>query len=100
MQVTKSASENACTLDKGILPIQVISIEAAQTHEAEFIEIWKNADDRYIFCCYAVNYDWIKTYTIRISAFGASTQEIIFNASDVIKYSTECVNFLVWYIKI
>lgn len=99
MQVTKSASENMCTLDKGILPIQVISIEAAQTHEAEFIEIWKNVD-QYVFCCYAVNYDWTKTYTIRTSAFGASTQEIIFNASDVIKYSTECANFLVWYIKI
>lgn len=60
MQVTKSASENMCVLDKGILPIQVISIEAAKTHEAEFIDIWKNEDDRYIFCCYSINYDWKK----------------------------------------
>lgn len=100
MQVTKSASENMCVLDKGILPIQVISIEAAQTHEAEFIDIWKNEDDRYIFCCYSINYDWKKIYTIYISQFGDYTQEIIFKASDIIKYSTECVNFLVWYIKI
>lgn len=96
MQVTKSASENACTLDKGILPIQVISIEAAQTHEAEFIEIWKNINDQYQFCCYSVVYDWTKTYSINTF----STTSIKFNASDVIKYSTECVNFLVWYIKI
>ena len=100
MQVTKSASENMCVLDKGILPIQIISIEAAQTHEAEFIDIWKNEDDRYIFCCYSINYDWEKIYTIYIPQFGDYTREIIFKASDIIKYSTECVNFLVWYIKI
>ena len=99
MQVTKSASENMCQLDEGILPIQVVSIEAAQTHEAEFIEIWKNGD-RYVFCCYAVTYDYTETFNI-YSTFGTTKpQTITINANNVIKYSTECVHFLVWYIKI
>lgn len=98
MNVTKDASVNYYSFDKGIIPIQIFSLDAYKTNQAEWIEIWCNSSGIYLFSCYAITYDWTQEFIIKNNSF--IQQVITFDASNVITYSTKCTNFLVLYLQV